>query len=113
VCSYGKTLAILVCYDRDKGRDYYSTDWTHLDYTKEQFRSEKPIDKPEGLAEMLDAASRLSKPFPIARIDFYIADGKLYFGEITLTPSSGNHKNLSEYGQMELGKMIPVNDNVI
>lgn len=106
VCSYGKPKAILVCTNRDEGRDYYSTDWEYLEYVKEEYRSGKRTKKPEVLQEMLQAASILSKPFPLARVDFYVVNGRLYFGEITLTPSAGNHKYLSDVGQKELGDSI-------
>jgi hypothetical protein len=111
VCSYGKPLAILVCFDRDQGRDYYSTDWTYLNYTKEKYRSGIQMEKPDCLTEMLAAAGRLSEPFPLSRIDFYIAENRLYFGEITLTPSYGCHRNLTPYAELELGKQFPPNES--
>lgn len=106
VCSYGKTIAILVCTERNKGRDYYSIDWDYLPYVKDRFKSQKNIAKPLVLDDMLKAASILSKDLPLARVDFYIVDGKLYFGEITLTPNSGNHKNLNYRGEKEIGSQI-------
>lgn len=89
----------MVCTDRDAGRDYYSTNWEYLEHVKPEFRSGRLEEKPKCLQEMLNAAAILSKPFPLARIDFYIVNEKLYFGEITLTPSAGNHMNLNEEGQ--------------
>ena len=106
VCTKGTPHAILVCSDRYGGRDYYSTNWEYLDYTKEEFRSKDMIKRPEHLDEMLKAAAILSKRFPIARVDFYEASGKIYFGEVTLSPSGGNHRYLKEKGQIELGKYI-------
>lgn len=108
VCHYGKPECILVCTNRDEGRDYYSTNWEYLDYVKEEYRSRERTSKPKVLPEMLNAAAILSKPFPIARIDFYVVNDKLYFGEITLTPSGGNHQNLNDKGQKELGSFIPI-----
>ena len=106
VCSYGKPIAILVCRDRNNGRDYYTPDWQYLEYTKHEYRSGLIEERPIVLHEMLDAASALSRPFPLARIDFYVVNNKLYFGEITLTPSEGIHKNLNEKAQIELGARI-------
>lgn len=106
VCSFGNPIAILVCNDRNNGRDYYSTDWNYLEYVKQEYRSGFLEEKPVVLDEMLKASSLLSKPFPLARIDFYIVNDKLYFGEITLTPSDGNHQYLTDFGQKELGKQI-------
>ena len=106
ICTFGKPIAIMVCTDRDNGRDFYSTEWEYLDYAKPEYRSNKEHKKPEVLNTMLDAASTLSKIFPLARVDFYIIGNRLYFGEITLTPYAGNHLILNEKGQIELGKQI-------
>lgn len=106
VCSNGRPLRILVCKERNQGRDYYDLDWNYCDYTKVEYQSGSVEKRPDKLKEMLEAAAILSKPFPLARIDFYIVNNKLYFGEITLTPSAGNHKNLTNKGQAELGSLI-------
>ena len=108
VCSRGKALSILVCEGRNKGRDYYSLDWKYLEYTKEEYRSGHLIDPPVNLFEMISIAEILSKPFPLARIDLYEVGGKIYFGEITLTPSAGNHIYLSSRRQREIGEMISI-----
>ncbi len=106
ICTNGKAVAILVCTNRDEGRDYYSIDWEYLEYVKENYRSKELIEKPNLLKEMIGAAEILASSFPLARIDFYMVDNKLYFGEITLTPSAGNHVNLNETGQRKLGEAV-------
>ena len=47
------------------------------------------IPKPEGIDKLFDYAERLAKPFPFVRTDFYLENGKAYFGELTFTPSGG------------------------
>lgn len=106
VCVNGKPERILVCANRNKGRDYYSPSWEYLEHVAPEYRSGKKEKKPENLDEMLSAARTLSKPFPLARIDFYDVQGKLYFGEITLSPCAGNHPYLSKEGQLEWGGVI-------
>lgn len=103
VCVNGKPTRILVCKNRDEGRDYYDLDWNYLEHVKPEYRSGRLEEKPKNLAEMLKAAEILAKPFPLARIDFYDVEGKLYFGEVTLTPCAGNHPYLNEDGQKEWG----------
>ena len=49
----------------------------------------REIQIPENLTEMITYASKVSKPFPEARIDIYSVGGKIYFGEITFFDSSG------------------------
>lgn len=106
LCSYGKCIAILVVNERYGGLDYYSTSWEYLPYVKEKYRSGKLEEKPENLDKMLDAASVLSRDLPLARVDFYEVGGKMYFGEITLTPCGGVHRDLTFYGQRQMGKEI-------
>ncbi|MCR5502322.1 MAG: hypothetical protein K6F53_04895 [Lachnospiraceae bacterium] len=106
VCSYGKAKAVLVCSERNKGRDYYSCDWQYLEYVKPEYRSDHQHQKPAQLDEMIRVAEILSRPFPLARIDLYCVEDRIYMGEITLTPYGGSHNYLTDYGQSELGKMI-------
>ena len=44
---------------------------------------------PDSLKTMAEYARILSKPFPFVRVDFYFANNKIYFGEITFTPANG------------------------
>ena len=110
VCSYGKVIAVLVCKDRNEGRDYYSTDWRYLDYVRPEYRSGAVEEKPPVLEKMLSAASILSRTFPLARVDFYVVNNKLYFGEITLTPAEGINRYLNEKGQLAIGKAISLSE---
>ena len=55
---------------------------------------------------MILAARDLSSKFPTARIDFYDINGKVYFGEITLTPAGGNLHYINKKWQRILGDKI-------
>lgn len=63
----------------------YTTDWTPIDGVV-RFPTTHPVDAPASLAQMTEAARKLSSGLRFARIDFYDINGKLYFGEVTLTP---------------------------
>ncbi|WP_353615146.1 ATP-grasp fold amidoligase family protein [Shigella sp. FC1967] len=39
---------------------------------------------PTQLHELLDLAKKLSAEFDYCRVDFYLANNKIYFGEMTL-----------------------------
>ena len=49
----------------------------------------RPVPKPDNFEEMLDAARRLSEPFPHVRVDLYNPNGKLLFGELTFFSGTG------------------------
>lgn len=95
-CFNGKPDAILVCKGRfSEGSHkaeyyYYDHNWNYLPYNKgDNIENNPGILKPKNLKEMLEIAKKLSKDFIFARIDLYNIDGKIYFGEITLSPNSG------------------------
>ena len=67
------------------------------------------MPKPQNHAEMIEVAGNLSKGLPEARIDFYIVDGKLYFGEITLTSMYGRMDFYTKEYLIELGNQVSLN----
>lgn len=48
-----------------------------------------PITKPTHLEEMIAIASKLSVGFGFVRVDLYDANERVYFGELTFTPTAG------------------------
>jgi D-alanine-D-alanine ligase-like ATP-grasp enzyme len=70
-------------------RSFYDRDWKNLHVTSDCPASDREIERPANLDEMLRIAERLSKDFPYVRVDLYNVDGKIYFGELTFYPWSG------------------------
>lgn len=68
--------------------------------------SDETEDRPFCLKEMLMIAETLSKGMAQSRIDFYIVDNALKFGEITLYTASGMQPMIPEELDRELGKEI-------
>lgn len=98
-CINGHAESILVVYDRRHDRyclDLYDLDWNKkrdclrsLDVFDIEIR-DTDIPKPNCLIDMINAAETLSKPFLAVRVDFYVLNNKLYFGELTFTPGLAN-----------------------
>lgn len=93
-CVNGKPVYIQLCFGRTKDdvgkRVIYSLDWKDLHYVvKDYHYSEEDAPRPKALAEMINDAAILSKGLDYARIDLYDLDGRVVFGEITLTPMGG------------------------
>ena len=44
---------------------------------------------PPFFEQMKNDAETLSKDFPFVRVDFFIANNRYYFAELTFTPSAG------------------------
>ncbi|MDT8326748.1 MAG: ATP-grasp fold amidoligase family protein, partial [Roseovarius sp.] len=69
---------------------FLSPEWEPMPFTYANFAPfGPPPPKPAALDEMLDAARTLSQGFPLVRADFYIHQGRLLLGELTLNPVGG------------------------
>ena len=68
--------------------------------------SKEQIEKPKNLKEMQAFAELLAKSIPFARIDFYEAEGKTYFGEITLYPGNGMEEFAPKEWDATLGSWL-------
>lgn len=108
-CFNGEPLYIRVISDRftKKKENIYTTDWCELKGQYMRFEnSEYAIHKPECLNELLQYARKLSQPFLHARIDFYIVNCKIIFGEITFTNGAGFGRFSSYDFDLELGEKL-------
>ena len=93
-CFNGIPKVILVCKDRFASggltEDFYTTAWEHLDVSRPSHpNSTECIARPAELDEILVLSNKLAKGIPFVRIDFYMINHRVYFGEITFFPASG------------------------
>lgn len=72
--------------------DFFDKAWNHLDVKRGHPMGTIEKLKPKNFELMLDSAIKLSQEFPFVRVDFYEANGKLYFGELTFFPAGGFEK---------------------
>lgn len=71
-------------------KDIYDIEWNLiLGYEMAYPNSGIAIEKPKLLNDLLEYARILSEDFLHARVDFYIVDEKIVFGEITFSNSAG------------------------
>ncbi len=94
-CFNGKAAYIMVYFDRFKShkRSIYDSKWNYIEDEGAGFScGGDMIEKPQCLEKLIEYAEKLSAPFYHARVDFYIVDGKIVFGEITFTSGAGFNK---------------------
>ena len=87
----------------------YTEKWEKAPFWKSGYKDTQVADrtpKPEQLEEMLSVADKLTGSLGYARVDFYIHEDKLYFGEITLTPVGGRLKLMPPHYDRILGDHI-------
>lgn len=92
MCFNGQPKLIQVHQDRygHHTKDFYDMDWNKTNISSGGVpNSSKSVPKPSSYAEMLEISKQLSAGMPYARIDLYDQDGRVFFGEITMYPTSG------------------------
>ncbi len=89
-CSFGKVKYALIVSGRGtdvETRTFVDVDtWEPLPVRRRGENRSSKVARPAGFDEMLSAAEKLSKDFPLLRADFYEVDGRVYVGEMTFHP---------------------------
>lgn len=95
-CFDGESPYVMACTDRKEGGKhprywYYNEKWEMQMLSEDalKYGYDGAIAKPDGIDSAFEYARKLSKGFPFVRVDLYLVDGKVYFGELTFTPSGG------------------------
>ncbi len=87
--------------------DIYDINWNLMEFNqKGEVSSSKKYKKPIFLKEMLELSAILSRGIPHIRVDWYFADGNLYFGELTFFDAAGYLDFTPESYNYILGEMI-------
>lgn len=107
-CFNGKPDVCFFASDRKNHvkADFYSLDWKRLPFKWMYETSNKDFPKPECLEEMIEASKILAEGFPFVRVDFYQANGKVYFGEMTFFHGGGMGWFEPENYDIEFGNKI-------
>ncbi len=83
-------------YRRDDATAFFYPDWTEIRMTKSRFRPPEPMpQRPERLAELIDAAQRLAEGLDFARVDMYVTGRGVLLGEVTIYPHGGTLATLA------------------
>ena len=111
-CFNGKAKFILVCVGREKDGHpkfyFFDEKWNLARINKDSKNAPEgfSLEKPVCFDKLLNYAEKLAKPFPFVRADFYIVKDKVYFGELTFTPSGGLDSNRLPETDLMMGKML-------
>ena len=85
---------ILVCKGRENKAtmtdDFYDVDWNLIECKRPgHLNSQNPLPRPRQLDKLLELSKTLSSEIPFVRVDFYIVNDNIYFGEMTFFPAGG------------------------
>ncbi|MCH5227131.1 MAG: hypothetical protein J1F16_04860 [Muribaculaceae bacterium] len=114
-CFNGKVDGCILTSERNIEKEKYKLNfidpftWTDIpDSVCPPELMEKDISRfrPSNINEMIEVAEQLSQGIPFVRVDLYNVDGKIYFGELTFTPSGCRKADMPRKKLKELGEKI-------
>ena len=114
-CFNGKVDNIMVCVDRYTKAGvkyhYFDKNWKYLPYCVYEGIDENNVNvpKPKQLNEMIEIAEKLSKNIPQLRVDLYIINNQIYFGELTFFTNGGFDTTITEEADYILGNKLDLN----
>jgi len=99
-------------------RNIYDKDWNLLPFTwsildKNGFpvwNNGIDIERPKNLDLLISLGEKLAQPFPYVRVDFYLLDNEIYFGELTFHHGGGFEHFTPYEWDYYFGKKLPLVD---
>lgn len=90
----GKVKALCVVCDRTNPEtgtklDYFDENYQHLPLAQLYQNADTPPEKPACFDEMKRLAEMLGQGYAHIRVDFYVVNGNIYFGELTFFSGGG------------------------
>lgn len=101
--------------DIDIKQSFFLEDWSVAPFKREgsvPIAEPDLLKKPEKLDDLLDVAKRLAKPFGYARVDLYLFEDAIYFGEMTFSGAAGNLLMEPAFWDEKLGQKFNWPDEV-
>lgn len=113
-CFNGEPKIIQVDLDRFEGhkRNFYDILWNRLDVEIEYPSVDYDVKKPDLLDKMLEVTKKLANPFNQVRVDWYIYENRLIFGEMTFFHGSDFEKFNSREWEELMGSWFEVSKDL-
>ncbi|WP_051719963.1 ATP-grasp fold amidoligase family protein [Anditalea andensis] len=90
---------------------FYLEDWRPAPFkfvkaNVSEIDSVQNLTKPKKLKELVSVAKKLASPFSYLRVDLYLFEDRIYFGEMTVTPGAGSVSLSPTSWDKKLGQMF-------
>ncbi len=107
-CFNGEPKIVQVDIDRftNHRRAFFNMEWEKQAYSIRYPISEREVDKPIQLKDMIEICRELSSLFPFVRVDLYLHHSRIYFGELTFIPGGGNEPFNPVEADYSFGKLF-------
>lgn len=115
-CFNGKPKIMYISADTsDNARtDFFDMNYNHIDMRMKDLNSNELPHKPYFFDKMKEMAEILSQGLPHVRVDFYYANNRIYFGEMTFFHNGGFQRIYPNKWNLILGDWIslpePINE---
>lgn len=113
-CFDGKAKVVGIYQDRNTDKettgDFFDMDFNWLDFTFNMPNAKVKPSKPNHFEKMKEIAESLSEGIPHVRVDLYLSNDKIYFGELTFFDGSGFDKIEPFEWDVKLGSWINLPD---
>lgn len=109
LCFNGEVKILFIATGRQEGNlafDYFDENFRRLPFSQHYPNSSKSFTKPKAFEEMKEIASKLSKGIPHVRVDLYLVNDKIYFGEMTFYHFNGTAKFTPEEWDYKIGDYL-------
>lgn len=114
MCFNGKVKCSFVCSNRDSKEglcvNFYDEDWNPMPFERHYPKNKREFPKPKEYNKMVELAEKLSKNIPFVRVDFYVVNDKIYFGELTFYPGSGMEEFTPDEWDYILGTWLDISN---
>lgn len=75
-------------HDRQAQIGFFNIDGSKLPLVRDDYKNIEHVELPEFFEEMIEVSKGLSADFPFVRVDFFVANNRFYFAELTFTPGA-------------------------
>ena len=110
MCFNGVVKCSFVCSGRNTEErlhvTFFDREWNLMNFERAYPMKKEGFPKPELYEEIIALAEKLSRDIPFVRVDFYQANRKIYFGELTFYPGGGFESFSPEIWDRTLGDWI-------
>ena len=112
-CFDGIVDNVMIVKERETGAPkfyHFDKDWKLCRYNRlcRSLPKNFTMDKPPLIDKMFVLAKRLSEGIPHVRVDLYVSEGQVYFGEMTFFHQGGYETGFDSETDIHLGSLIKV-----
>lgn len=97
-------------HDRQAQIGFFYLDGKKMPLKREDYTDIPSVELPSFYDEMKGVAEDLCKEFPFVRVDFFVANNKYYFAELTFTPSACMMPFNPDKYDLEWGNMLDISE---